>query len=79
MTKTGRPFGKLILEDNLGKGEFMLWSEDYMKHKSLLLPGLFLFIEGTIVRKNWGEQNLEFKIRNIEILNELTSKREKGL
>jgi DNA polymerase III subunit alpha len=79
MTKTGRPFGKMILEDYSGKFEFMLWSDDYMKFKAFLMPGLFLFIEGTVVRKSWGDQNLEFKIRNIELLNELASKRVQGL
>ncbi|MBK5279626.1 MAG: DNA polymerase III subunit alpha, partial [Bacteroidia bacterium] len=79
MTKTGRPFGKLIIEDYNGKGEFMLWSDDYLKYKSFLMPGLFLFIEGMISRKSWGEQNLEFKIRNIDLLNELATKRVQGL
>ncbi len=79
MTKTGRPFGKLILEDYSGKGEFMLWSDDYLKFKSFLMPGLFLFVEGNVLRKSWGDQNLEFKIRNIELLNEVASKRVQGL
>jgi DNA polymerase-3 subunit alpha len=79
LTKTGRPFGKMQVEDYSGKYEFMLWSEDYLKYKSFLMPGLFLFIEGNVVRKTWGEMNLEFKIRNIEILNELASKRVAGL
>jgi DNA polymerase-3 subunit alpha len=69
MTKTGRPFGKLVLEDYSGKFEFMLWSDDYMKFKSYLMPGLFLLVEGACnVRKAWGDQSLEFKIRNIELL-----------
>lgn len=78
-TKTGRPFGKLILEDYSGKCEFTLWSDDYLKFKSFLMPGLFLFIEGNVLRKSWGDQNLEFKIRNMELLNELGQKRTKGI
>lgn len=79
MTKTGKPFGKLILEDYSGRFEFMMWSEDYLKYKSFLMPGLFLFVEGNILRKSWGDQSLEFKIRNIDLLNELGLKRTKGL
>ena len=79
MTKTGRPFGKLFLEDYSGKSEIVLWSDDYLKFKSFLMPGLFLFIEGNIVRKSWGEQNLEFKIRSIDLLNELATKKVNGL
>ncbi len=79
MTKTGRPFGKMSVEDYSGKFEFVLWSDDYLKFKSFLMPGLFLFIEGNALRKTWGEQNLEFKIRNIDLLNEIGVKRTKGL
>jgi DNA polymerase-3 subunit alpha len=79
MTKTGRPFGKMSVEDYSGKYEFVLWSDDYLKFKSYLMPGLFLFVEGNVLRKTWGEQNLEFKIRNIELLNEIGVKRAKGL
>lgn len=79
MTKTGRPFGKLVLEDYSGKFEFMLWSDDYMKFKAYLMPGLFLFVEGNVLRKSWGDQELEFKIRNIDLLNELAGKRVQGL
>ncbi len=79
MTKTGKPFGRLVLEDYSGKFEFVLWSEDYLKFKSFLMPGLFLFVEGAVVRRTWGEQNLEFKIRTMDLLNEIGVKRAKGL
>ena len=79
MTKTGRPFGKMVLEDYSGKFEFVLWSDDYLKFKSFLMPGLFLFVEGHVLRKTWGEQNLEFKIRAIDLLNEIGVKRAKGI
>jgi len=79
LTKTGKPFGKLALEDYSGRFEFILWSEDYLKFKSFLMPGLFLFVEGAIIRKTWGDQSLEFKIRNMDLLNELGVKRTRGL
>jgi DNA polymerase-3 subunit alpha len=79
MTKTGKPFGKLILEDYSGKYEFLMWSEDYMKFKSFLMPGIFLFVEGNVMRKTWGDMALEFKIRNMDLLNELGLKRTKGM
>ncbi|MBS1681748.1 MAG: DNA polymerase III subunit alpha [Bacteroidetes bacterium] len=79
MTKTGKPFGKLALEDYSGKYEFTMWSEDYLKYKSFLMPGLFLFIEGNVSRKTWGDMSMEFKIRGMDLLNELGTKRTKGL
>ncbi len=79
MTKTGKPFGKLSIEDYSGKFEFTMWSEDYLKYKSFLMPGLFLFIEGRVSRKTWGDMSMEFRIKSIELLNELGIKRTKGL
>jgi DNA polymerase-3 subunit alpha len=79
MTKTGKPFGKLALEDYSGKYEFTLWSEDYLKYKSFLMPGIFLFVEGIVNRKSWGDMALEFKIRSMDLLNEIGVKRAKGL
>ncbi|MGC4020820.1 MAG: hypothetical protein QM734_02185 [Cyclobacteriaceae bacterium] len=79
MTKTGKPFGKLAIEDYSGKYEFTLWSEDYMKYKSFLMPGLFLFIEGNVSRKTWGDMSMEFRIRNMDLLNDLGTKKTKGL
>ncbi len=79
MTKTGKPFGKLSIEDYSGKFEFTMWSEDYLKYKSFLMPGLFLFIEGKVARKTWGDMSMEFRIKSIDFLNELGVKRAKGM
>ncbi len=79
MTKTGRPFGKFTLEDYRGSYTFIMFGEDYLKFKNFMSIGWFLFIEGSVIKNNWGQQNLEFKIRNIELLNELGVKRSKGL
>lgn len=78
-TKTGKPFGKFYIEDYTGNASFVLFGEDYLKFKTYMNIGWFLFIEGAVVRNTWGQQNLEFKIRNIELLNEIGTKRSKGV
>jgi DNA polymerase III subunit alpha len=78
-TKTGKPFGKFYIEDYTGNTSFMLFGEDYLKFKNFMNIGWFLFIEGSVVRNTWGQQNLEFKIRNIDLLNEIGLKRSKGV
>jgi DNA polymerase-3 subunit alpha len=78
-TKTGKPFGKFTLEDYTGNYSFVLFSEDYLKFKNFMSLGWFLFIEGAVVKNNWGQQNVEFKIRNIDLLNEIGVKRSKGV
>jgi len=78
-TKTGKPFGKFTVEDYTGNASFVLFSEDYLKFKNFMNIGWFLFIEGTVMKNNWGQQNVEFKIRNIDLLNEIGVKRSKGV
>lgn len=78
-TKTGKPFGKFTLEDYNGNNTFVLFGEDYLKFRNFMNTGWFLFIEGVVIRNTWGQQNLEVKIRNIDLLNELGLKRSKGV
>jgi DNA polymerase-3 subunit alpha len=78
-TKTGKPFGKFTMEDYNGNYTFTLFGEDYLKFKNFMNTGWFLFIEGAVVKNTWGQQNIEFKIRNIDLLNEIGVKRSKGV
>jgi DNA polymerase-3 subunit alpha len=56
-----------------------LFGEDYLKFKNFMNIGWFLFIEGAVIKNTWGQQNVEAKIRNIDLLNELGVKRSKGV
>ena len=81
-TKTGKPFGKFVLEDfsgKSGKDTFTLFGETYLKFRNFMNNGLFIFVEGTILRNNWGQMNLEYKVRNMELLDELAQKRIQGV
>lgn len=78
-TKTGKPFGKFSIEDYSGNYTFTLFGEDYLKYKTFMTHGWFLFIEGMVAKNSWGQQNVEIKIRNIDLLNELGLKRTKGI
>jgi DNA polymerase-3 subunit alpha len=78
-TKTGKPFGKFSIEDYSGNTSFVLFGEDYLKFKTFMNIGWFLFIEGMVVKNTWGQQNIEYKIRHIDLLNEIGIKRSKGV
>src|SRR5688500_5642000 len=78
-TKTGKPFGKFSIEDYSGNTSFVLFGEDYLKFKTFMNIGWFLFIEGMVVKNTWGQQNIEYKIRNIDLLNEIGVKKSKGV
>ncbi|MGD1958054.1 MAG: DNA polymerase III subunit alpha [Fulvivirga sp.] len=78
-TKGGKPFGTLTLEDYNGNFTFFLFGDDYIKFKEYLMQGWFLFIQGIVVEQKWGDNRLEFKIRNIDLLNDLRDKKTKGV
>ncbi|SFB47370.1 DNA polymerase III subunit alpha [Algoriphagus aquimarinus] len=78
-TKNGKPFGTLTLEDYQGAFTFFLFGDDYVKFKEYFMPGWFLFISGTVAGKRWAENELEFKIANITLLDEIRGKMVKGL
>ena len=43
------------------------------------MPSLFLYVEGNVIRKSWGDMGIELKIKSIDLLNDLGVKRTKGL
>ncbi|MEO6547409.1 MAG: DNA polymerase III subunit alpha [Ferruginibacter sp.] len=67
LTKTGKNFGILTIEDYSGKTEFMLWSEDYVKYKDYLDKGLILLVEGCF-KTRFNSDQYEFKLSRIYLL-----------
>ena len=77
-TKKGKPFGTFTLEDYSSSFTFFLFSDDYVQFKEYFATGWFLYIKGSAAKKKWGDQALEFKISNIELLTEVREKLTKG-
>ncbi|MEO5893446.1 MAG: OB-fold nucleic acid binding domain-containing protein, partial [Ferruginibacter sp.] len=67
LTKTGKNFAILNIEDYSGKSEFMLWSEDFVKYNNYLEKGLILLIEGCFKTK-YNSDQYEFKLNRIHLL-----------
>ncbi|MEO5945037.1 MAG: DNA polymerase III subunit alpha [Ferruginibacter sp.] len=72
LTKTGKNFGVLHIEDFSGKSEFMLWSEDYVKYTNYLEKGMIVMIEGGF-RQRYNTDQYEFKITRLHLLETLKS------
>lgn len=79
VTKTGKPFGKFSIEDFTGNGNLVLFGEDYLKYKNFLNTGWFLFMEGMVIKQTWGQQQIEFKVRSISLLNDVAANKTKAL
>jgi DNA polymerase-3 subunit alpha len=72
VSKTGKQFGTLTIEDYTGKAEFMLWSEDYARYSNYLEKGKNLFLTGAFRQRFNGHNNnrgeFEFKIEKMMLL-----------
>ncbi len=67
LTKTGKNFGILTIEDYSGKSEFMLWSEDYVKYTNYLEKGLIVLVEGGF-KQRYNTDQYEFRLAKIHLL-----------
>jgi len=67
VSKTGKQFGSLIIEDYTGKSEFMLWSEDYARYANYLEKGKNLFLMGAF-RQRFNKSEFEFRIEKMMLL-----------
>jgi len=72
LTKTGKNFGILTVEDFSGKAEFMLWSEDYVKYNNYLEKGMIIMIEGAF-RSRFNSDQYEFRISRLNLLETVKS------
>ena len=74
-TKTGRHFGRFIMEDYNGSHEFALFGKDYEKFRQYLYPNYFLFVKGKVQPRPFGDNpELEFKIQMMMQLDEVRDK-----
>lgn len=67
ISKTGKPFGIMNLEDFSGKAEFMLWSEDFARYKHYLEAGKILMVEGAF-RQRFNNGQYSFNITKMHLL-----------
>ena len=71
ITKTGKPWGKFVLEDYNGTHEFALFSRDYENFRKYLFSDYFLFVRGRVQPKPYNDKELEFKITSMVQLQEM--------
>jgi DNA polymerase-3 subunit alpha len=67
-SKTGKQFGIFGLEDYSGKMEVALFGEDYVKYKDHFTPGTVLSVNGTFKNRFGKEDDFEFKLTGVMLL-----------
>ena len=81
VTKNGKPFGVLSLEDYQGSYTLNLFSEDYIRLKQYLDKDRvgFIYVTAKVQSRYNNSDQLELKVQNIMHLSELFDKKAKGV
>lgn len=67
ITKTGRNFGILVIEDFTGKTDIMLWSDDYVRFQNYIEKGKNVMVNGYF-KQRFNSDSYEFKVSSINLL-----------
>jgi len=66
--KNGKPYGSFILQDYTDSFRFILFDKDYIDNSKFLTAGYYLLIKGRAQKRRYKDDQLEFSIRNINLL-----------
>jgi DNA polymerase-3 subunit alpha len=78
-SKNGNPFAIVKIEDYNGSLEMMLFGNDYINFANYLNVGNFLFLWGKVQNRWKNENEFEFKPIDIDLLQNIKSKRFKEI
>ena len=68
ISKNGKPYGSITIEDFDDSYNFLFFSDDYVKFKNYMELGWFLFLSGKMKNKWNNPEELEYKIDDIKLL-----------
>lgn len=68
MTKTGKPYGIVKIEDFTGSAEIALFGNDYIEYSKYCKNGMYLLITARVEPRRWKEDELDLRIGSIRLL-----------
>ncbi|MGP1420836.1 MAG: DNA polymerase III subunit alpha [Tannerella sp.] len=71
LTKTGKPYSIIKIEDMSGSGEVPLFGDNYINFSKYGKEGLYLYIKAAVQPRRWKEAELDFKINSIQLLQDV--------
>jgi DNA polymerase III subunit alpha len=71
ITKTGKPFGSLTIEDYSGSFQLQLFGEAYLRFKHLLNNGEFIHLNGDVSKRFPDSEELFPRIKEMRLLSEV--------
>jgi DNA polymerase-3 subunit alpha len=79
MTKSGKPFASIVLEDFSGSMQLALFGEDYGKLKQFLLPESLVFVKAKVQNRYGNSDEWELKPTSMQFLADMAEKMTKQL
>ena len=74
ITKKGKPYMIIRIEDFTGSGEIPLFGDDYINFGKYGRPGLYVYLKGRIQEGRFDPNRLELKILSIQLLPDVKDK-----
>jgi DNA polymerase III subunit alpha len=66
--KNGKPYGSFTLQDYTDSFRFMMFDKDYVEYSKFFITGYYLLVKGKVQKRKYKEDELEFRIRSINLL-----------
>ncbi len=79
LSRNGKNFGILTLEDFQGSTELALFGDDYLKFKHFMETGAFLYCTAQVRPRFRDSEQLELKVQQIELLQDIRNRKLKAL
>ena len=71
LDKSGKSFGKIVLEDKSGAYELMLFGHNYVDYGKYGIKGEFLMVNGAFQRSKFNQNKINFNITSIDLLQDV--------
>ncbi len=68
--KNGNPYGSFFIEDFTDSKEFMVFRDDYLKFKMMMVQGAFVYVKARVQKRPWNDQ-LEIKLSALSLLSDV--------
>ncbi|HEX2968723.1 MAG TPA: DNA polymerase III subunit alpha [Bacteroidales bacterium] len=68
ISKNGKPYGSITLQDYSDSFRFMLFDKEYIDFSKFFTMGYYLLIKGRVQKRKYREDELEFRIKTINLL-----------
>lgn len=68
ISKNGKPYGSFTIQDYSDSFRIMMFDKDYIENSKFFTIGYYLLIRGRVQKRPYREDELEFRIKSINLL-----------